>query len=70
MSATYKTPDDPDQPEIYQIRIKGCLDNRWAARFEGMTFTPEDTGNTVLTGPVVDQAETRGQATPAKSLTS
>jgi hypothetical protein len=68
MSATYKTPDDPDQPEIYQIRIKGCLDNRWAARFEGMTCTPEDTGNTVLTVPVVDQAALHGLLRKVRDL--
>jgi hypothetical protein len=60
MSATYIAPDDLDQPGIYEIRIKGYLDDRWAARFEGMTLTPEDNGNTVLTGPVVDQAALHG----------
>jgi hypothetical protein len=68
MSATYKTPDDPDQPGIYQIRIKGCLDARWAARFEGMTLTPEDTGNTLLTGSVADQAALHGLLRKVRDL--
>ena len=68
MSATYKTPDNPDQPGIYQIRIKGCLDNRWAARFDGMTLTPEGTGDTLLTGPVVDQAALHGLLRKVRDL--
>lgn len=43
-------------PIVYQIRIKGHLDEHWAERFEGMTITREENGETQLTGPVVDQA--------------
>ena len=68
MSATYKTPDDPDQPGIYQIRIKGCLDARWSARFEGMTLTPEVNGDTLLTGLVVDQAALHGLLRKVRDL--
>jgi hypothetical protein len=68
MSATYLAPDDPDQPGIYEIRIKGYLDDRWAARFEGMTLTPEDNGNTVLTGQVVDQAALHGLLRKVRDL--
>ena len=42
--------------EFYQITVKGHLDNRWADWFDGLTITLEDNGETVLTGPVVDQA--------------
>lgn len=48
------------QPTIYQIRIKGHLGCQWADRFEGLSITQEDTGNTLLTGPVVDQAALHG----------
>jgi hypothetical protein len=41
---------------VYQIRIKGHLDRRWTDWFEGLTITLEDNGDTLLTGPVVDQA--------------
>ena len=44
---------------LYEIRIKGHLGNRWAAWFEGLTIT-EDNGETLLTGPVVDQAALHG----------
>jgi hypothetical protein len=43
------------EPELYEIRIKGHLENRWADWFAGLTITREDNGETLLTGPV-DQA--------------
>jgi hypothetical protein len=50
----------PGKPTIYQIRIKGQLGPEWADWFEGLTVTAEDNGDTLLTGPVVDQAELHG----------
>ena len=47
---------NPTQPTIYQIRIKGHLDDRWSDWFDGLTITQETDGNTLLTGPVVDQS--------------
>ena len=46
---------DPNQPMIYQIRVKSHLDSNWTDWFEGLTITLES-GYTLLTGPVVDQA--------------
>lgn len=51
---------DPDQPLVYQIRIKGHLGPQWTAWFEGMAVTREENGDTLLTGPVVDQAALHG----------
>ena len=48
------------QPKDYQIRIKGHLGPRWADWFEGLTISPEANGDTLLTGPVVDQAALHG----------
>lgn len=45
---------------VYQIRIKGHLDRQWTDWFEGLTITLEDNGETLLTGPVVDQAALYG----------
>jgi hypothetical protein len=47
---------DPDQPMVYQIRIKSHLDSDWTDWFEGLNVTLEKTGHTLITGPVVDQA--------------
>jgi hypothetical protein len=60
MSETYTVPDDHDESGFYKIRIKGHLDDHWSAWFEGLTLTLEDNGNTLLTGPVVDQAALYG----------
>jgi hypothetical protein len=50
---------DPGEPTVYEIRVKGHLDHRWADWFEGMTITLKD-GDTLLTGPVADQAALHG----------
>ena len=41
---------------VYQIRLEGHLGRHWTDWFEGLTITLEDNGETLLTGPVVDQA--------------
>jgi hypothetical protein len=48
------------RPTIYQIRVKGHLGRQWADRFEGLSLTLEDNGETLLSGPVVDQAALHG----------
>jgi hypothetical protein len=50
---------DSSRPMAYQIRITGQLDARWADWFEGLTITL-DGGDTLITGPVVDQAALHG----------
>ena len=60
MSGTFNTEIDPGQPVIYQIRLKGHLDRNWTDWFDGLTITLEDNGQTLLTGPVVDQAALHG----------
>jgi hypothetical protein len=49
-----------DQPVVYQIRLKGHLGRRWMDWFDGLTITLEEDGNTLLTGPVIDQAALHG----------
>lgn len=45
---------------VYHIRLQGHLDPRWTGWFEGLSVTLEDTGDTLLAGPVVDQAALHG----------
>jgi hypothetical protein len=59
---------DPGQPEVYQIRIKGHLGPQWADRFGGLSITLEDNGDTVLTGPVTDQAALHGLLKKVRDL--
>jgi hypothetical protein len=68
MSETHAAAEDPDETGRYEIRIKGHLDARMAARFEGLTLTLEDTGDTLLTGPVVDQAALHGLLRKVRDL--
>jgi hypothetical protein len=60
MSNDINSESDPGQPLVYQIRIKGHLGRHWADWFGGLTLTALDNGQTLLTGPVVDQAALYG----------
>jgi hypothetical protein len=60
MSETRASTDNHHEPGLYEIRIKGHLDTRWAERFEGLNFSHESDGTTILSGPVVDQAALHG----------
>jgi hypothetical protein len=44
----------------YEIRLKGHLDSRWAAWFDGLSLTHDSDGTTVISGPVLDQAALHG----------
>ena len=59
-SNDFKHKADPNQPIVYEIRIKGYLGSQWQEWFDGLTITPEEYGNTLLTGPVADQAALHG----------
>ena len=56
MSNQLNLPMDSSQPKIYQIRLVGHLDHEWTEWFGGLTITLEENGDTLLTGPVIDQA--------------
>jgi hypothetical protein len=60
MSGTFNTEIDSGQPVIYQIRLKGHLGRHWTDWFDGFTITALDNGETLLTGPVTDQAALHG----------
>ena len=68
MGQTQVSTEDRHEPELYEIRIKGHLDNRWAHWFGGLTITLEDNGDTLLTGPVVDQAALHGLLKKVRDL--
>jgi hypothetical protein len=68
MSTTSRQKNEPNQPVIYRIRLKGHLDDQWADWFGGLTITLEENGNTVLTGPVVDQAALFGLLKKVRDL--
>ena len=51
----------------YEIRGKGILDGRWAAWFEGLQVS-SDGEETVIEGPVADQAVMHGLLTKVRDL--
>jgi hypothetical protein len=53
---------------VYQIRIEGHLGHQWSDWFEGLTITLEDNGDTLLIGPVVDQAALHGLLRKVRDL--
>ena len=68
MANTRDPTTDPSQPPVYQIRVRGRLGRRWTDWFAGLTITPDDNGDTLLTGPVVDQAALHGVLQKVRDL--
>ena len=68
MGRTRALPEYSDGSGLYEIRLKGHLDDRWADRFEGLTITLEENGDTLLTGPVIDQATLHGLLKKVRDL--
>jgi hypothetical protein len=56
------------EPDHYEIRIKGHLDERWASWFEGLKIIREENGETLLIGPVADQAALHGMLRKVRDL--
>jgi hypothetical protein len=57
-----------NQPQRYEIRLKGHLDERWTEWFEGLTITLEENGDTLLTGVVIDQSALHGLLKKVRDL--
>ncbi len=65
------TPDpttDPSHSVVYQIRLKGHLGSQWTDWFDGLSITLEEDGDTLLTGPVIDQAALHGLLKKVRDL--
>lgn len=60
MSKTSTLPKCHDKLDLCEIRVKGHLEDRWSEWFGGMIITLEKDGETLLTGPVSDQAALHG----------
>jgi hypothetical protein len=68
MSNEFDPKIDPGQPKIYQIRIKGHLGSQWTDWFGGLALSPQENGDTLLTGPVVDQSALHGLLKKVRDL--
>jgi hypothetical protein len=68
MSATHGSADGDQQAGRYEIRIRGHLEARWAAWFEGLSVTRDAGGTTVISGAVADQAALHGVLNMVRDL--
>ncbi len=68
MSNELEPKTNSDQPVVYQIRLKGYLGSQWTDWFDGLIITLEVDGDTLLTGPVVDQAALHGLLKKVRDL--
>jgi len=60
MSDTRAPSGWPDEAGIYEIRLAGLLEARWAVWFDGMTLTQASDGTTIIRGQITDQAALHG----------
>ncbi len=56
------------EPSIYHIRVKGILDQKWSDWFDVFTITPQADDETLLVGPVPDQAALHGLLAKIRDL--
>ena len=59
---------DTEPPAHYEITVRGVLDPRWSAWFDGLQLTSDDAGRTTISGPVADQAALHGLLTRIRDL--
>lgn len=58
----------PESPTIYAIRVRGVLDPGWSAWFAGMAVYSDGPDESVIVGPVVDQAALHGLLAKIRDL--
>lgn len=68
MPDQHKPRREPTQLTVYQIRLTGQLSGQWTEWFEGLMVTLDENGDTLLTGPVVDQAALYGLLRKVRDL--
>jgi hypothetical protein len=59
---------DLNRPGVYQIRVQGELDSKWADWFDGLAITLQASNETLLTGPVADQCALHGLLAKIRDL--
>ena len=58
----------PERPARYELRVDGALDSHWSAWFEGLQVSSDQSGQTVIAGPVADQAALHGLLAKVRDL--
>jgi hypothetical protein len=57
-----------DKPAMYEIRVRGKLDARWSRWFANLAIVPQPDGESLLIGPVRDQAALYGAISRMRDL--
>jgi hypothetical protein len=57
-----------DQPAHYKLRVRGVLDRHWSGWFVGLQVSSDAPGQTLIAGPVVDQAALHGLLAKVRDL--
>ena len=68
MRGAHEATEEYHEPGLYEFRLKGHLDERWAERFVGLTLSHAGDGTTILFGPVVDEAAMYGLLRKVRDL--
>lgn len=53
---------------IYEIRVEGHLDQNWSSWFDGLNISYDRQDNTILRGPLVDEAALHGMLIKVRDL--
>jgi hypothetical protein len=57
-----------DRSLFYEIRVEGHIGDSWSPWFEGMTIRHEESGETVLSGPLADETALHGVLAKIRDL--
>jgi hypothetical protein len=68
MSDVHESSDARREPGQYEIRLKGHLEPRWTAWFDGLSLSQQSDGTTVIRGAVIDQAALHGLLSKVRDL--
>jgi hypothetical protein len=68
MSRPPATAGPADRPVHYELRVRGVLDRHWSSWFDGLQVSSDAPGQTLIAGPVVDQAALHGLLAKVRDL--
>jgi hypothetical protein len=68
MTSAHTPTDDHHEAGLYDIRLKGHLEARWSAWFDGLSLSRESDGTTIIHGFVADQAALHGLLAKVRDL--